>query len=170
MRLVIMVAVVLSAAIATAVVPPPNDDCGNAKMVGPLPYVDVIDTTFARPALGDAAYLGCGDGNGPTVWYEFIPPADGDYCARTCGSDYDTVMSAVNGSCFGQEIECSDDGCYLGSFVSIEGIAGVPVLFVIGKFGPNPWPSAGGGLVFSVHDLAAERLHFGIESRAIRRA
>src|SRR5689334_11702172 len=137
---------------APAAVAPPNDDCTNATDVGPLPYTDSLDTTLARPGLGDDAPLGCGPGNGPTVWYRFVPPADGYYCARTCGSDYDTVLGTVVGTCFGPDHDCDDDSCDLESEVFFDGTAGVPMYFVVGAYEFSPKAARGGYLAFSVMD------------------
>ena len=157
MRSLLVCAVtVLLATSALAVAPPPNDDCSNATVVGALPYTDEVDTLLARPGFGDDDPLGCGPGNGPTVWYEFVPPADGYYCARTCGSDYDTVLGTRLGTCFGPDHDCNDDECDLESVVWFDGTAGSPVLFVIGAYEFSPKAARGGYLAFSVMDASAD--------------
>jgi hypothetical protein len=49
----------------------------------------------------------CG-GAGPDTSVEFTAPATGEYTFTTDGSDFDTVLSVIDGGCFGLEIACHD--------------------------------------------------------------
>jgi hypothetical protein len=85
-----------------------------------------------------------------------VPPADGYYCARTCGSDYDTVIGTVIGSCLAEGNACNDDSCDFESELRFEGTAGVPVYLVVGAYEFSPKAARGGHLVFSVKDSSVD--------------
>jgi hypothetical protein len=46
---------------------------------------------------------------GREVTFSFTPPMTGEYLITTVGSDYDTVLSVLDGDCNGGEIACHDD-------------------------------------------------------------
>src|ERR1043166_8967380 len=75
---------------------PPNDACDRATVVGTLPFTDVVDTSDATRTPSDPTSCNAG---GHTVWYRVKPPQTGRLCARTCGSDYDTVLVRVDETC-----------------------------------------------------------------------
>src|SRR5262245_2816381 len=104
------VALILMLASASGAAPPPNDACATATPVTTLPYVADIDTTDATPEPGDPEV--CSGGGGPTVWYRLTPSFTGYACVRTCGSAYDTVVSAVlQCNAAPPELACNDDFC-----------------------------------------------------------
>jgi hypothetical protein len=146
------VALILTLASASGAAPPSNDDCANATPVTTLPYVADIDTTEATPEAGDPNV--CAGGGGPTVWYQLTPTFTGYACVRTCGSAYDTVVSAVlQCNAAPPELACNDDFCGVQSFMSLPVGAGVPVLIEVGAYGGYYYPGPGG----KVHIEIAQR-------------
>jgi hypothetical protein len=148
---VIVLALMVGAATVALGAPPPNDNCANATVVASLPYTDVTHSTDATSEPTDPAI--CSGGAGPTIWYSFTPPANGTYCARLCGSDYDTVLAAMN-ACGGPAFVCNDDACDLASKINFAGTAGVPVILEVARF--FGFSSPGGGVMFTVADAAAD--------------
>lgn len=115
----------------TLAAPPANDDRGNAKVVGGLPYQDNIDTSEATPQGADPE---CDSGpNNPTVWYSFTPAQSGRYGASTAGSDYDTTLFVGTPDNGGLEaIGCNDDSGSLASAVAWQAQAGTEYLIMVG--------------------------------------
>ena len=135
-----LVGAIVSPALAA---PPANDDRGNAKVVGPLPYQDSIDTSEATPQVSDPDCVSGPDN--PTVWYSFTPGEDGRYGASTFGSDYDTTLfvgTPDNGGF--NVIDCSDDTVGLSSSVVWQAQAGTEYLIMVGACCGSP----GGQLEF----------------------
>ena len=97
--------------------PPINDDCENASAVG-----DGTFTGKTEEATNDGTAT-CGDSNtNGDVWYSYYVREDGTLHVDTCGSDYDTVVSVLDG-CPGTgetELGCNDDSddCGAGSVQS----------------------------------------------------
>jgi hypothetical protein len=55
----------------------------------------------------------CGGAGAPEAVFVYIPEADGQYCANTAGSTYDTLLYVRAGECAeerGASLECNDDG------------------------------------------------------------
>ena len=84
----------------------------------------VNGSTQDAPRSGDSD---CGrSGNSPSNWYKFTAKANGSVTVRTCGSDYDTVLSVYSG-CPGEEgneLSCNDDTCGLQSEVEFNATDG----------------------------------------------
>jgi len=104
--------------------PPPNDDCSNATLIGvqPVAFTTVGATTdgFFEPQLCDSN----GDQNiASDVWFKFVAPCGGEFTVMLCGSDFNTRVGAyVN--CPGGSLEilaCNDDACGEQSIVSFTG-------------------------------------------------
>ncbi len=91
---------------------PPNDDCGDAKVIPTASFSESLDTSTASYGQTDPD-AGCGvEDAGASVWYTFMTTQSGAVTASTCGSDYDTVVSAYTGSCedvSAQIVTCNDD-------------------------------------------------------------
>jgi hypothetical protein len=62
--------------------------------------------------LGD-----CGRAGAPEVTFGWTAPASGNYVFDTFGSDYDTVLALLDGSCTGDVLACNDD-VFAGHFSS----------------------------------------------------
>jgi hypothetical protein len=98
-------AVLVSSGVAAAqLVPPPNDDCPNAIVIG--------DGTTAGSSTGATISThGCGlSGLTPDVWYSYTAQHTGLLALTTCGSSFDTTV-ALYASCalLTQELACNDD-------------------------------------------------------------
>lgn len=81
---------------------PANDDFANAQPLAGLGLlVSNLDTTGAtleagEPEVTDESWEVYGPyatDIGATVWFTWVPPADGDYTLSTKGSDFDTVLA-----------------------------------------------------------------------------
>ena len=64
-----------------------------------------IDT----PAQGDDSSGSCGGDGSPDAAYEWRVPYDGFFVLDTQGSDFDTVLYALDGACDGPEVACNDN-------------------------------------------------------------
>ena len=98
--------------ILNAPIRPPNDDCGDATVVDPLPFSDQIATDGATTEATDPVQA-CGATQGTnanSVWYMLTAPSTGTVTVSTAGSTYDTVLSAYTGSCAAlAPVACNDD-------------------------------------------------------------
>jgi hypothetical protein len=130
---VLAILVALTSAVAA---PPPNDECSNATVVPSLPFVAELDTTDATTSPGDPA--DCAPGT-RTVWYRIEAATQtAPVCISTCGSVYDTVVSAHTGTCAAPFfLGCSDDYCDFQSFVTIPDMDEA-VLVTVSRFGTVP--------------------------------
>ncbi len=86
---------------------PANDECGTARGITTSDFTEVLDTTEATAVAGDPT---CAPGEvANTVWYQFTAPASGNATVDTFGSDFDSVVSVLPGSCTGTANACSND-------------------------------------------------------------
>lgn len=121
-----------------------NDDFDGAVVITQVPFTDSTNTSDALTAVDDPYCAG----QGPTVWYAFTAPADGQYEANTFGSDYDTTLGAYAGTRGSlTELACNDDASGYLSQVVIQLAAGETVYFMVGAFSSGP----GGNLVFNLN-------------------
>jgi hypothetical protein len=134
---------------------PDNDDFDSATVVTGLPFTDQVDTNEATTAADDPECFG----QGPTVWYSFMPDTDLRIEANTFGSDYDTTLSVYTGSRGAlTQFACNDDAAgSLQSRVRFDATAGETFFFMVGAFASGP----GGNLTFNV-DLAPPPLELGL--------
>lgn len=87
---------------------PANDSCLNRTPIPSAPGSNTMPWVFTGAATvspGTCTELweyGCGhpDGNSNSVYYSFVPTASGSLSADTFGSDYDTVLTIIDGSGF----------------------------------------------------------------------
>jgi len=83
-----------------------NDTCATAQ--------EVNEGTFTYNACGayidDLMEVNCQPNNGTTadMWYRYTPTFTGDVRISTCGTGYDTVLTAFD-ICGGNEIACNND-------------------------------------------------------------
>ena len=98
--------------ILNAAVRPPNDDCGDATVVDPLPFADDVTTDGATSAATDPVQ-DCGaaqSANANSVWYTLTAPDTGTVTVSSAGSTYDTVLTAYTGTCSAlAPVACNDD-------------------------------------------------------------
>lgn len=78
----------------------------------------------------------CGfSANSPDVWLWYTAARDGNAIITTCGSTFDTVLTAYAG-CGGAEIACNDDACDVQSRIVVAVTAGQRILLrIAGSFG-----------------------------------
>ena len=89
---------------------PSNDTCNQATAISTLPFTDTADTTGAVESVDDPVQTCTNSANANTVWYTITAPQDGILTVDTCGSDYDTVLTAFTGSCGAPtSVACNDD-------------------------------------------------------------
>jgi len=88
-----------------------NDNCGNATVIGSLPYYEPgLDTTTATTEVSDPVQTCTDDQNLNSVWYSITPGFTGAIRVTTAGSDYDTVLTAHTGACGAlTEVTCNDE-------------------------------------------------------------
>ena len=92
------------AAPASAAVAPANDLIRSATSIGALPFTETLDTTQAH---GDGPRF-CG--NSGSVFYRFKPSVDTRVQVATLGSDYDTVLTVLQGPLNDLRlVRCRDD-------------------------------------------------------------
>jgi hypothetical protein len=124
---------------------PANDLCSQATTVVSFPFTNSVDTTGAGESLSDPT-LSCSTGGLPvfnTVWYTVVSPHDGIVTFDTCGSSYDTVVSAFTGSCSAPTpVACNDDVGYgdpacgfTQSRISFDVLAGQTYLVEVAQYG-----------------------------------
>ncbi len=131
---------------------PPNDLCSQPTLIASFPYNASQDTTGASESATDPVQSCTGSRNSNTVWYAVVPPQDGIVTFDTCGSTYDTVVTASTGTCSSlSALACNDDvgsisGCgFLQSRLSIDVVAGHTYLVEVSQYG------APGGGTLTVH-------------------
>ena len=118
--------------------PPVNDECSSPAVIpanGPWPYVVQQDTRGATSGSSDVVACG-GSLNSHTVWYRWTAPANGRLDVATCGSDFDTVLTAWRGECGSTDmVACNDDACGYASQVAFDVQAGQVYLIRVGSYG-----------------------------------
>jgi hypothetical protein len=107
-------------------VPPANDDCANAAWIA----AGAAQTGSTALATNDGT-ANCGSSaSSPDVWFKYRPATSGTVTVITCGSNYDTVVSAHSGNCGAlTQLACNDDDntCAsngLASRITFNGVAG----------------------------------------------
>jgi hypothetical protein len=98
-------------------------DCADDECTGAPACVSACVEEVLGSGFGDALATGvpaegsgtlesdCGYYTGvPDVAYAWFAPAAGTFVFTTAGSDYDTILSAADGSCGAAEETCNDDG------------------------------------------------------------
>lgn len=107
--------------------------------------------------LGSGVYIGNTEGAGndsqicdgednDDVSLAWTAPSTGSFVFHTCGSDFDTVLSARADSCAGEVLACSDDfeACDLQSRFSLELVEGERIILIVDGFDED------GGFVLSI--------------------
>jgi len=92
-----------------------QDTCESAADIG----IETVQGSTQGAPRGGESDCGRSD-NSPSHWYKFTATDDAAVIARTCGSDYDTVLSVHSGCPADEnnELGCNDDGCDLQSEVA----------------------------------------------------
>ena len=98
---------------------PPNDDCAGAIALSE----DMVSTMNTGAATDDTTP--CLGTCSKAVWFTYTPDCDGTATVQTCGSDFDTKLEVLSGSCGSlSSIDCDDDSCGLQSVVTFPCAAG----------------------------------------------
>lgn len=84
-------------------------------------------------ATGASFFASCAL-SGRDVLFTWTAPATGRYRLDSEGSDYDTVLSVLDGRCAGDELACNDDAIGYQSVVEVELIAGQQVTIVLAGY------------------------------------
>ena len=114
---------------------PVHEDFNAARLVNPVPYLDVVDTWNAYTYLDDPE-PSCGYNVTNTIWYRYV--GDGNPIAfYTNESDFDTVVSIWTGTRGNlAEVACNDDGGPgLQSFVKLNTAPGNTYYIMVGGYG-----------------------------------
>lgn len=107
----------------------PNDNCADA-----ITLTGAGTENFSTLGASNDFAGTCGaSGASPDIWYRYVPSGDGSATFETCGSGYDTVLSAHDG-CGGNVLVCNDDACGLQSRVSVQTTNGVPIWIRVSGF------------------------------------
>ncbi len=118
--------------------PPPNDDFDRPTETTPLPFSQVLNTTYATVS-NDDPILCTGARGEATVWYRFAPQVNGLLTANTFGSDYDTVLAIFTGERGAlYRLACNDDAeNTLQSSVTLDVHAGETYFIEVADYGVN---------------------------------
>ncbi len=119
-----------------------------AGEIGPALPDTVFDNTFGD---SDDFAGSCGGDGSPDVEYTFTAPADGIYTFDTLGSQLDSVLYVLDGTCGGVELGCNDDGDGLQSALAVPLVADQTVTVVVDGNAP-------GGQPFNLHATAGSLL------------
>jgi hypothetical protein len=118
----------------------PNDDFNNATQPIVIPYSTSQTTTGATSAGDDSAFP-CITGNGyHTVWFKYVPSANGRVTINTFDSSFDTVLgvwSGNRGSLVNQA--CNDDTVGLQSEVQLQVVGGTPYFIEVAGYSPSSY-------------------------------
>ncbi|CAN5179294.1 hypothetical protein BH09SUM1_BH09SUM1_27690 [soil metagenome] len=106
----------------------------NAQYIGP--NLDYAGTTVG--STNDMTINGAGNcgtaTTSPDVWYAYVPDTDGQVAIALCGSEYDTVLTVINGTPTGAIVACNDDFCGVDSQVTFTAAAGTYYLVRIAGY------------------------------------
>ncbi len=130
-----------------------DDDCAwNSACAPGCPSGDLGSATGVAVASGTTLGAGadhpsnlCGAPTGEDVALTWTAPYSGPFTVRTEGSDFNTVLSLLDGTCNGVEIACNDNAVDLWSSITFDAAAGDTFVFVVAGFG-----IASGTVVLSV--------------------
>lgn len=88
----------------------PNDECGNAIAILALPFIDERDVDTATANVTDPVPSCTAQVAPASVWYRLVAEHDGPIAVSTFGSNYDTVLTVLTGSCGAlTQATCGDD-------------------------------------------------------------
>jgi hypothetical protein len=114
--------------------PPANDECANAIAVGNG------STPFNTLAATGTDITSCTTNDDKDIWFSYVATCTGQALVNTCGSVFDTALSAFS-SCGGSELACNDDSCELQSEILFGVVAGTTYLIRVagynGTYGPG---------------------------------
>jgi hypothetical protein len=121
----------------------PDDDLGMATGTGIARGSILGRCDVRRPSACTTPLSGLG----PDIAFAWTAPAGGDYSFDTVGSDFDTTLYLLDGSCSGDTLDCSEDSITVTSRIVATLSAGQTVIVVVDSFGPT---ATGGDYVLSI--------------------
>ncbi len=119
----------------------------------------VPDSLFGNTIPQTDDFTGsCGGAGSPDAEFTFTAPADGTYTFDTHGSQLDSVLYVLDGTCDGTELGCNDDGDGHQSALSLALLSGQSVTIVVDGHdatgGPFTLRVQGGGLTCPLGTIA----------------
>jgi len=129
----------------------PNDACDAATVIPGTPFTQGVDTTLATTGPEDTSGCNCSV-TSKSVWYSFTPGLSGVFTVTTAGSDYDTVLEVLRGSCGAKQFVACNHFFNLTPQVSFLGCVGESYLIQATDF----CSSGGGTLVLNVTRATAD--------------
>lgn len=105
-------------------------ECGQLVLPPEVP-VQGFGTLAGQP---DAFSLSCGGIGGSDLAFVWRAPFDGRFRVETLGSNFDSLLTVLDGQCFGPELGCNDDAGDLTSRVDVDLFGGQTVTFVVDSF------------------------------------
>ena len=123
---------------------PSNDLRANASVIEGIPFSDLVDTRTATTTPDDPVHSCTSSQDSTSVWYKFTAPSTGFITVNTFNSDYDTVLTAYNGTPGpSTEIACNDDTGGTQSEIGFLAIGGTTYWIEVAGYGTSP-----GGTLF----------------------
>ncbi|MBI3843183.1 MAG: HYR domain-containing protein, partial [Planctomycetes bacterium] len=131
--------------------PPANDACATPTALSgtvPSTVTGTAITTFATIAGTDPVHSCTGTTDSNTVWYSWTPSTSCTATFSTCGSSYDTVVTAYTGGCAAPvQVGCNDDSCGVQSNLTFAATGATPYLIEVSDFNTA---NGGGSLSFTL--------------------
>jgi hypothetical protein len=90
--------------------------------------------TGFTPGEGNEASSSCGGTSAEDVGFLWTAPSTGLFTFDTFGSDFDTIVQVLDGSCSGPEIDCNDDTNGLQSSLTLDLASGQRVGVIVDGF------------------------------------
>ena len=85
----------------------------------------------------------CGDGGSADIWFAYTPTTSDNVTITTCGSSFDTILSAYS-DCGGAELDCNDDSCGVQSIITTLPVTqGVTIFLRVAEYGLDSTGGAG---------------------------
>ncbi|WP_437930067.1 MXAN_6577-like cysteine-rich protein [Sorangium sp. So ce291] len=84
---------------------------GTGTCDAPVELEPVLPLTATGTTIGGVQEksASCRGSTAPEVIHSFTAPETGTYLIDTAGSEYDTILSVLDGDCSGEELACNDD-------------------------------------------------------------
>jgi len=109
----------------------PSGPCPAGEFGNILPDSIDADTTMQA----DELFGTCGGNGAPDIAFLFTAPVAGSYRFHTDGSEIDTVVIVLDGTCTGDELACNDDAAGAGAAqVDVDLAEGQVVTVVVDGF------------------------------------
>jgi PKD repeat protein len=111
------------------ILPPPNDNFADAKVIASLSYDDSINTQAAGRETGEPKPSCAYDQWNNTAWYIFTPTTSGSLIANIPWANFAPLLAVYTGNSLAGLTEV---GCRLGEPLVFQAVAGVTYYFQVG--------------------------------------